>query len=381
MDRTLFSSEHRAFRDAVCRFLEEEAVPFIEKWDREGAVPREMWRKAGQLGFLCPWVEEAYGGVGADFLYSVIVIEETSRIRASGLTFGLHSDIVAPYIGNYGTEAQKKTWLPRCVTGEAILAVAMTEPGTGSDLAGIKTNAYCDGDEWVISGTKTFITNGNICDLVIVAARTDLNAEPAYNGLSLFIVEADRPGVSRGRKLEKMGLRSQDTGELAFDQVRVPGAQLLGEPGMGFFYLVQKLQQERLVCAIAAQAAAEACLAPTIAYCKQRVAFGKPISAFQNTKFQLAEVATELELGRTFVDRLIQAHTLGQEIESETSMAKWWVTEMLNRVADKCLQLHGGYGYMMEYDICKRYMDARVFPIFAGSNEIMKVIISKRMGL
>ncbi len=362
-------------------FFEREVKPAQEAWRRQGMVDCDAWRKAGQAGLLCPWLGEEQGGSGGDFLHSVVVMEEAARAYESGFALGLHSDIVVPYLHSFGTDAQKAKWLPGCASGEIVTAIAMTEPGTGSDLAAIQTTARLDGDAYVIDGAKTFISNGILCDLCIVAARTgDAGADP-HRSISLFVVEADRPGFVKGKKLEKMGMASQDTAELVFEGCRVPLENLLGEEGQGFFMLMQKLQQERLVVAIGAQAGAEQVLADTIEYTKERKAFGRPISKFQNTQFKLVECATELEVGRAFLDRLIAEHTAGKYLVKECSMAKLWQTEMAQRVVDTCLQFFGGYGYMLEYPVSRAYMDARVQRIYAGTNEIMKVIIAKQMGL
>jgi len=330
---------------------------------------------------LCPWLPEEHGGPGGDFLHSVIVMEELARIYESGFAMPLHSDVVVPYIHTYGSKAQKQRWLPGCVSGEVVTAIAMTEPGTGSDLAAIQTTARRDGDGWVIDGAKTFISNALLCDLCIVAAKTEAHATDPHRAISLFLVPADAPGFVKGKKLAKMGMASQDTAELAFEGCRVPADALLGAEGAGFLMLMQKLQQERLVVAVAAQASAEQVLADTIAYTKERHAFGRPISKFQNTQFELAKLATEVEVGRAFLDRVIAEHVAGQYLVKECSMAKLWQTEMLGRVVDGCLQLFGGYGYMLEYPVTRAYMDARVQRIYAGTSEIMKVIIAKQMGL
>ena len=383
MERTLFSPDHELFRKSFRSFLEREVKPHQERWNEAGIVDREAWRKAGAAGFLCPAMEEEHGGAGGDFFHSAIVIEEMARIYESGFAIALHSDVVVPYIHEFGNDAQKKRWLPGCASGELITAVAMTEPGTGSDLAAITTSAKKDPQtgEYVINGSKTFISNGILCDLCIVAAKTDPNPENAHRGISLFVVEAGRQGFIKGKKLKKMGMASQDTSELAFDDCRVPADNLLGEEGMGFFMLMKKLQQERLVVALAAQAGAEQVLADTIAYTKERKAFGKPIVKFQNTQFKLVECATKVEVGRAFIDRLTQDHVAGKVLVKECSMAKLWQTEMGSEVVDTCLQFWGGYGYMLEYPVTRAYMDARVQKIYAGTNEIMKIIIAKQMGL
>ena len=381
MERSLFREEHVMFRQSFRKFVEREVVPNQPRWNQEHMVDRETWRKAGAGGFLCAWLDPAYGGGGGDFLHSVVVIEELTRVHESGFAMSLHSDIVVPYIHSFGTDEQKRRWLPGCASGELITAIAMTEPGTGSDLAGITTTAVRDGNHYRLNGSKTFISNGILCDLCIVAAKTDPSPGNARRGISLLVVEANTPGFIKGKKLEKMGMLSQDTSELAFDDCRVPVENLLGEEGAGFGMLMHNLAQERLVVAVGCQSRAEVVLAETLDYVKQRVAFGKPIGSFQNTKFKLAECATEVEVGRAFVDRLIADHASGKHLVKECSMAKLWQTEMLGRVVDTCLQFFGGYGYMLEYPISRAYVDARVQRIFAGTNEIMKVIIAKQMGL
>ena len=381
VERTLFEEHHHLFRKTTRQFLEREVLPHQKRWADEGSVDRSAWRAAGEAGLLCPWMEEAYGGAGGDLLHSVVVMEELVRAYESGFALPLHSDVVVPYVHTFGTEEQKRRWLPGCCSGEIVTAIAMTEPGTGSDLAGLTTRAVRDGDSYVIDGTKTFISNGILCDLCLVAAKTDPDPKNAHTGISLFAVEAGTPGFIKGKKLEKMGLASQDTAELAFESCRVPAENRIGEEGAGFLMLMQKLQQERLVVAIMAQAAAERVLEDTIAYTHERKAFGKPICKFQNTQFKLAECATKVEVGRAFLDRLTAEHMAGKYLVKECSMAKLWQTDMLNEVVDECLQLFGGYGYMLEYPIARAYMDARVQRIYAGTNEIMKVIIAKQMGL
>lgn len=381
MERTLFDDDHDLFRRNVRDFFERDVVPHQERWRADGIVGRDAWRKAGEAGILCPWLEEEHGGAGGDFLHSTIVIEEAARVYETGFALGLHSDIIVPYLHEFGNAEQRKRWLPGCASGELITALAMTEPGTGSDLAAIRATAKLDGDEYVIDGAKTFISNGILCDLCIVVARTDDVPGDPHRSLSLIVVEADRPGFIKGKKLAKMGMASQDTSELAFDGCRVPKENLLGTSGAGFFMLMRKLQQERLVVAIGAQAGAEQVLADTIRYTQERNAFGRPISKFQNTQFKLAECATEVEVGRAFLDRLITEHAAGTHLVKECSMAKLWQTEMAQRVTDACLQMFGGYGYMLEYPVSRAFMDARVQRIYAGTNEIMKVIIAKQMGL
>ena len=380
MKRNLFTPEHELFRATAREFFQREVVPHQERWMEAGIVDREAWRKAGEAGLLCPWLPDEYGGPGGDFLHSVIVIEELARAHESGFALPLHSDVVVPYIASFASEEQKRSWLPGCASGELVTAIAMTEPGTGSDLAAIATTARRDGDDYVLNGAKTFISNGILCDLCVVAARSETSDSPHQN-LSLFVVEAGRPGFIKGKKLKKAGMLSQDTSELAFEDCRVPAANLLGAPGAGFLMLMQKLQQERLIEAIGCQAGAEVVLADTIEYVQQRKAFGKPIVKFQNTQFKLTECATEVEVGRVFLDRLIAEHVAGEYLVKECSMANLWQSEMLQRVVDACLQMYGGYGYMLEYPIARAYMDARVQRIFAGTNEIMKIIIAKQMGL
>jgi acyl-CoA dehydrogenase len=381
MDRSLFGEEHQLFRNAFKQFLEREVKPHYPRWREAGSVDREVWQKAGRAGFLCPWIGEKYGGAGGDFLHSVVVMEEMAKSYDPGFAIALHSDVVVPYIEAFGSEEQKQRWLPGCVSGDLITAIAMTEPGTGSDLAAVATTAVADGDHYVINGSKTFISNGQLCDLCIVVAKTGDVAGDAHRSMSLIVVEAGTPGFQKGKLLEKMGLAAQDTSELHFENCRVPKKNLLGEPGAGFLMLMQKLQQERLVVAIGSQNAAEQVLADTIVYAQDRKAFGKPISKFQNTQFKLAECATELEVGRAFLDRLTAEHVAGKYLVKECSMAKLWQTEMAQRVIDTCLQVFGGYGYMLEYPVTRAYMDARVQRIYAGTSEIMKIIIAKQMGL
>ena len=379
MDRNLFREEHDLFRRAFRTFLERDVVPHQARWRHDGIVDRDVWRKAGAGGFLCPWLGEEWGGPGGDFLHSVVILEELAAAHDDGLALSLHSDIVVPYIHAFGTDEQKRKFLPACASGELVTAIAMTEPGTGSDLAAITTSAVRDGDDYVLTGQKTFISNGILCDLCLVAART--GGPDKHRAISLFLVEAGRPGFAKGKKLEKMGLAAQDTAELHFDGCRIPAHNRLGAEGDGFKLMMDKLQQERLTVAIGSQAKAERVLADTLAYVKERHAFGQPIAKFQNTQFVLASCATEVEVGRAFLDRLVAEHVAGKSLVTECSMAKLWQTEMLGRVVDACLQLFGGYGYMLEYPVTRAYMDARVQRIFAGTNEIMKVIIARKLGL
>lgn len=376
---SFFTQEHEAFRDSFRKFVEKELVPFHEKWEESGMVPHEIWEKAGQYGFVAPGVEEEYGGVGADFLYSVVLMQELARYRISGWMLSLHNDIVVPYIQEFGSEEQKKRWLPGLASGELVSAIAMTEPDAGSDLKEIKTTAILDGDHYILNGSKTFISNGQVADLVVVVAKT--NPKAKEKGISLIIVESGMDGFSKGKKLKKIGLHAQDTSELYFDDVRIPQENLLGKSGRGFLYLMQKLQQERLVVSIAAVEAAQKALEDTIEYVKTRKAFGNSLSKLQNTQFTLSEVATEIELGKSFIEKLIIKHMNKEKITKEVSMAKYWTTEMLQRSVDRCLQLFGGFGYMKEYPIAKDFVDARVQSIYAGANEIMKVLIAKELGL
>jgi acyl-CoA dehydrogenase len=381
MDRTLFTEEHEAFRKAFRSFAEREIVPNQARWREQGQVDRDVWRKAGAQGFLCPWLEEKYGGAGADFLCSVVIMEELARVYESGLAMALHSDIIVPYIHTFGTEDQKQKWLPGCASGELVTAIGMTEPGTGSDLAAVATTAVQDGDDYILNGSKTFISNGQLCDLVIVVAKTDPDPANAHKGISLFVVEAGRKGFTKGKRLHKMGMASQDTSELFFEDCRVPVANRLGAEGAGFMMLMQKLQQERLCVAIGAVAGAEQVVADTIAYTKERKAFGKPISKFQNTQFKLVECVGKVEVGRAYVDKVVAEHVAGKYLVKECSIAKFWTTDMAQEVIDDCLQFFGGYGYMLEYPVTRAFMDARVQRIYAGTNEIMKVIVAKQLGL
>ena len=380
MDIIQYSDEHRIFRQMLRKFLEREVIPHVEEWEEAGIVPRSAWKKMGEQGFLCTAVPEEYGGAGGDFLYSVIAAEEMTRTNHSGLAAPLHSDVVVPYVVTFGSEEHKKKYLPGCVSGDIITAIAMTEPNTGSDLAAIKTTAVEQGDQVVINGQKTFISNGINCDLLVLAAR-DPAVDNPHRAVDLYLVEAGTPGFEKGRKLKKVGWHSQDTAELYFTDCRIPVANRLGAKGSGFINLMLKLQQERIMCCIGAVAAAEYMLEITIQYCKERKAFGKPISKFQNTQFEIVEMAADVKLGRTFLDKLIADHMEGKEIVVDVSMAKFWTTDMASRVADRCLQLHGGYGYCEEYPIARAWRDIRVMRIFAGTNEIMKTIAARFMGL
>lgn len=380
MDIIQYTEEHRIFRETVKKFFEKEVVPYADEWEEAGIVPKDVWLKMGEQGFLCMDVPEEYGGVEADFLYSVILSEELGKTGNTGLAAPLHSDIVVPYITAYGSEELKKKYLPGCVSGETITAIAMTEPNTGSDLAAIRTTAVEDGDDVIINGQKTFVSNGINCGLLILAAK-DPSIENAYQAMDLYLVEDGTSGFEKGKKIKKVGWHSQDTAELFFSDCRVPKTNRLGEKGGGFMMLMEKLQQERIMCCIGAVVAAERMIELTIEYCKERTAFGRPISKFQNTQFKIVEMSTEARLGRTFLDKLIVDHMEGKNLVVDVSMAKYWTTEMAMRVADQCVQLHGGYGYCEEYPIARAWRDIRVMSIFAGTNEIMKGIAAKFMGL
>jgi acyl-CoA dehydrogenase len=377
--RTLFSPEHETFRDSARRFMEVEVKPHDEKWQEQGYVDRGVWLKAGKIGFLCMSMPEEYGGAGADRLYSMVLIEEQARANNSSLGWGLHSEIVAPYLLNYGSEVLRKKYLPKMASGEMIGAIAMSEPGAGSDLQGVKTSAIRKGERYVVNGSKTFITNGWNCDLVIVVAKTD--PTQGAKGTSLIVVDTSMKGFSKGKRLKKMGLKGQDTAELFFDNVEVPAENLIGQENNGFVYLMQELPWERMQIAIAAAAKAEAAIRWTIDYVRERKAFGKPVASFQTTRFKLAELSTEAQVARVFVDRCMEL-LLAKKLDTATaSMAKYWVTDLEGRIIDECVQLHGGYGYMWEFPISQAYVDARVQRIYGGTNEIMKELISRSIGL
>jgi len=377
IERTLFDAEHELFRSSVRRFMEEELAPHHEEWEDKGEVPRWAWKRAGELGFLCAAIPEDSGGVGADRRYSIILMEEQARLNLTGLGFALHSDIVAPYIDHYGTPEQKKRWLPAMTAGDLIAGIAMTEPGGGSDLKALRTMAVRDGDDYVITGQKTFITNGQTGDLFLVACRTDRDA--GAKGISLIVVEADRPGFARGRRLKKMGTKAQDTSELFFEEVRVPASNLIGEEGQGFVYMMRELAWERMHVGIQAVTCCEAALEWTIDYTRNRRAFGKPVIEFQNSRFTLAEMKTEVQVGRVFLDRCLEL-VLDNKLDATTAaMVKLWTSEMQGKVLDALLQLHGGYGFMWEYPITRAYADARVQRIYAGTNEIMKELIGRSL--
>lgn len=376
MERIIeFTDEHNQFREMARKFFETEVAPHHEDWEKARIVPKEVWLKAGANGLLCPDVPVEYGGSGADFLYNVIIIEESSRVGNSGFFISLHNDVIAPYISTYATDEQKARWLPKCCSGESILAVAMTEPGAGSDLKSLRTMAVDKGDHFVVNGQKTFISNGQLADLIVTAVKHD-------NGtISLVMIEEGMKGFERGRNLDKIGLKAQDTSELYFNDVIVPKENLLGKQGQGFRYLMQKLAQERLVLGIAAVEASKLVQKITLKYIKERQAFGKKIGSFQNTKFKMAEMATELEMAQLLCDQTLKLHMRGDNTTVEASMAKWYATEMQKRHTDECLQFFGGYGYMMEYPIARAYLDARIQTIYAGTTEIMKEIIGRSLGL
>ena len=379
MRRIIFEPEHDQFRDSVRKFMQREVAPHGERWREQGFVDRDIFLKAGEAGLLMTWADEQYGGLGIkDFRFEQIIVEENIAHGELGFYINLHSNLVAPYIAGLGSDEQKARWLPDCITGKKILAIAMTEPGAGSDLAGMKAHAADRGDHWLLNGSKTYISNGQLADLVIVAARTDPNSK---HGLGLFVVEAGMPGFDRGKRLKKMGMAAQDTSELFFNDVMVPKANVLGEPGMGFRYLAQFLAGERLVSAVGSMASAQIAFDITLDFVKERRAFGKPIGAFQNTRFVMAGLRAELDCTQTFIDQcalLYNAKALDAEVAAE---CKLLASELEGRVVDACVQLHGGAGYMEEYRISRLYTDARVTRIFAGSSEIMKEIIGRGLGL
>ena len=377
---SIFEQEHEDFRGTVRAFLEKEVVPHHDQWEKDGQVSREVWRKAGEQGLLCFDVEEEYGGAGVkDFRYNMVVAEEMCRVGASGPGFPVHTDIIVPYISQLGTPEQKQRWLPGLVSGEIISAIAMTEPGAGSDLQGIATTAIDKGDHYVLNGSKTFISNGILSDLVIVVCRTDPDA--GHQGISLLVVERGMKGFERGRNLDKMGMKAQDTAELFFDDVEVPKTNLLGAEGSGFISLMVNLAQERISIAVMAVAAVEQMLEVSLAYAKERKAFGKPIGSFQHNRFLLAEMATEAHIARVFVNDCVQKLNAGQVDPALASMAKWWTTELQKKVVDQAVQLHGGYGYMMEYPVAKAYVDSRIQTIYGGTTEIQKEIIGRSLGV
>jgi alkylation response protein AidB-like acyl-CoA dehydrogenase len=380
MRRDIFTSDHEAFRDSVRSFIAKEATPYHEQWERDGVVSRDVWLAAGRAGLLGIDVDERYGGGGNDdYRYYLVLNEEMTRAGAHGPGFSVHNDINGQYFRRLATPEQRERWLPGYCSGELITAIAMSEPGAGSDLQGIRTTAVRDGDEYVLNGQKTFISNGQLADLVIVVARTDPDA--GYRGISLLVVERGMAGFERGRNLDKVGMHAQDTSELFFSDVRVPAANRLGDDGGGFVALMQNLPRERVAIGTAALAGAEKVFEDTLEYCKQRQAFGRPIGAFQHNRFVLAEMATELAVARAFTDKAVLEHVAGQLSNEDASMVKWWDTELCNRVVDRCVQLHGGYGYMREYSVARAFLDGRAQTIFGGTTEIMKEIIGRGLGV
>ncbi len=378
MPRRLFSPEHDMFRDQVRRFIDAEVLPYHDQWDEEGVVSREVWEKAGAAGMLCPTVPEEYGGAGADYLFSVVVMEEMARVGASGPGFSIHSEMAAPYLERFGNEDQKSLWLPKFVSGHAISGIALTEPGAGSDLRRMSTSARKTNAGYVLNGQKVFISNGQIGDVFFVAAKT--KDEYATDSMSLFLVEADTPGFTRGKNLKKIGAKAQDTSELFFDNVEVPHENLVGgEEGQGFFQLIHGLARERLTIAVSSLAKSEGVFRDTVAYVADRELFHKKLTDFQNTQFKLAEVHTELTVGRCMVDRLLEEYVEGELSAETAAAAKLWTTEMQGRTVDTCLQLFGGWGYMWEYPVARAYAEARVERIAGGSSEVMKSIISKSL--
>lgn len=378
LPRQLFNEEHEAFRETVRKFYEKEVVPNIEKYEKQQHVDRDLWNKAGELGLLCTTMPEEYGGSGVDRLYSMILIEEQAYAMDSSTGFSLHSDIVANYVNNFGNEEQKQKWLPKMATGEVVTAIAMTEPGTGSDLQAVRTTAVLDGDEYDINGSKIFITNGYLCDMAVVVCKTG-NSEKGSANLSLIIVEADRAGFSKGKPLNKIGMKGQDTCELFFDNVRVPKDKPFRHGRYGLYLLMKELAWERMLVAIICQAGAEAAFAHTVQYTKDRKAFGKPIGAFQNTRFKLAELRTEIDFCRTYLDRCMELQLEEKLSVEAAAAAKYKISDMFSKIVDECLQLHGGYGYMLEYPIARAYIDHRANRIYAGTNEIMKELISRTL--
>lgn len=375
--RGLFSEEHDAFRDMVRKFIDNEIAPYHAAWEHDGIVPRELWRKAGAAGMLCCTIPEEYGGAGADYLFDVVVFEEMARSGYTGPGFMIHCDLVATYVKSFGTEAQKKQWLPKMVRGEAIGSLGMTEPHAGSDLKAIRTKAVRDGDDFVISGQKVFISNGQLCDVIVLATKTDSTA--GAKGVTLFLVDTSLPGFRRGKNLQKLGMKGQDTSEMFFDEVRVPASAMLGEEGRGFELMMTKLAQERLAQAIRSATVAETVVEWTVDYVANRKAFGKTIGDFQNTQFKLAELKTEAVVGRQFTDKCIESFMQGELDAVDAAMAKMWLSNTHCKIVDECLQLFGGWGYMWEYPIARAYADARIVKIAGGSIEVMKHIIGRQM--
>ena len=384
MERKIFSAEHKMFRDSISEFIEKEIAPNYDEWEKNKQIPKEVWKKLGDLGGLCPMAEEKYGGLGGDFLFQTIVTEELSYRGFSGLLVAVHNDLVYPYIDKFGTEEQKEKWLPKMISGEMITGLAMTEPSVGSNLAGIQTKATKKKNKYIVNGAKTFISNGQNGDLFITAVRTTktgmISPDPRW-GISMLAIPSDAPGFARGRNLDKIGFHSQDTSELFFQDAEIPVENLIGERNKGWLYMMENLQTERIALAVGAVAAAKGALDITKEYVQTRKIFNKPVAAFQNTKFKLAECATDVEIGQSFLDDILERHMKGENLVKEVSMAKYWCSDMQFRVADKCLQLFGGYGYMKEYPISRHWTDARLQRIYGGTNEIMKVIIAQQIGL
>jgi len=378
VQRNVYREDHEMFRTTARRFIERECVPHTEAWNKAGKVDRELWLKAGREGLLCPMLPDEYGGGGGDFGHAAVLSEEMARAGVTGPTFGMHSDIIAPYILRLGTEEQKRKWLPRCASGETILAIAMTEPGTGSDLKGVRTTAVREGDEYVINGSKTFISNGLMADLIIVVCKTDPKASGS-KAMSLILVEADRAGFRRGRKLEKVGQPAQDTAELFFDNVRVPASNLLGEDGHGMYALMHELPQERFLIALGAATQLETCLQHTLEYVKDRCAFNQTVWDFQNTKFKLADIKAQAVAVRTMIDYYLAEHMRRRLTLEEAAIAKLFSTETLGRAIDEMVQLHGGYGYMLEYPIARAFVDMRVTRIYGGTSEVQRDLISRKL--
>ncbi|HWR05444.1 acyl-CoA dehydrogenase family protein [Sporomusa sp.] len=380
MERILpFTDEHEVFRTAFCEFLDQEVVSHYGQWEKDGGVPREVFKKFGDLGYLCIWLDEKYGGVGGDLLYSVIQAEEMQARGLNSLYTRLHGDVIAPYIYTHGSEELKQRWLPACAAGEKILAVAMSEPQAGSDLASLATSAVKEGDNYIVNGNKAWISNGMLADLVVVAVRTDPKAKP-YKGISLLLVETNTPGFSRNR-VQKIGMHAQDTAELFFSDCKVPQTNLLGEENKGFYYLMEKLQWERIMAAVCAVNQAQYSLALTIPYVKERKMFNQTLSSFQNTQFELAKAATEIEVAKSFVDQLVVQHLAGQKISKEVAMAKYYCCDLAFRTADRCVQLFGGYGLCEEYPIARQFVDSRFLKMLGGTSEVQLVIIAKELGL
>jgi acyl-CoA dehydrogenase len=375
--RTAYNEDHEAFRQSVRQFLLKEVAPNAKQWQEDGIVPKSIWPKAGEVGMLCPTAPVEYGGLGLDFGYNAIVDEESAYYGGAATGFSLQSDIVVNYITSYGSEEQKKHWLPKMISGEVITAIAMTEPGTGSDLQGMKTTAKKDGNHYVINGSKTYITNGQNADLILVCVKTDTEIQPAYKGMSIVLVESDRDGFKRGRNLDKIGMDEADTSELFFEDVRVPMTNCLGEEGKGFIYLMSELPQERLSIAVSAMASTQKAFDETVAFCRERIVFGKPLLDFQNTRFVLADIKSKLQIGWAHLDWALNRHYKKELTAEEGAAAKLWHTDLQWEVVDACLQLHGGAGYMNEYPIARMWRAARVTRIFGGTNEIMKELIGR----